>query len=130
MENKNLTPFPKGVSGNPKGRPKGAVSMTTRLKKILDKRIYNFNPIEKTEKKDKIVNHLIDILIAKALSGEDKAIIEIFNRIDGKVKEQLELSGSIDLYNDMSEKEILEELERLRRDIKGKKRDSGQKKRT
>ena len=30
------TPFPKGVSGNPAGRPKGSFSITTKIKQHLE----------------------------------------------------------------------------------------------
>jgi hypothetical protein len=36
MSKKDLTPFPKGVSGNPNGRPKGTRNRSTILKELLD----------------------------------------------------------------------------------------------
>lgn len=32
----NLTPFPKGVSGNPKGLPKGTIHLSTRIQNMLN----------------------------------------------------------------------------------------------
>lgn len=34
--NQNLKPFKKGQSGNPKGRPKGSVNVTTKLRTIIE----------------------------------------------------------------------------------------------
>ena len=36
MSKEDLTPFPKGTSGNPNGRPKGARNRSTILKELLD----------------------------------------------------------------------------------------------
>lgn len=37
MNNENLKPFKKGQSGNPDGRPKGAVGLKTKLKQALQR---------------------------------------------------------------------------------------------
>jgi hypothetical protein len=36
---KNLKPFPKGVSGNPNGRPKGTYSIKTIIERVLNDEI-------------------------------------------------------------------------------------------
>ena len=41
----NLKPFPKGVSGNPAGKPKGTEHSKTRLKRLLDLVQKKRNPI-------------------------------------------------------------------------------------
>lgn len=53
MNNKNLKPWPSGVSGNPKGRKKGSKNLST------------------------IVNELLDLKVdSKLLRGDSKIIIE------------------------------------------------------
>jgi len=93
MNDKNLIPYVKGKSGNPKGRPKGAVGLTARLKKMLTMKLTNYDPLKDEEVTQSIKNHIIDIFLSKAMNGEDKAICEIFNRIEGKAKLFLEHSG-------------------------------------
>lgn len=43
--NDNLTPFKKGQSGNPKGRPKGSKNRSTIIKKWLEVEEKAINPI-------------------------------------------------------------------------------------
>ncbi len=126
MNEQNLIPFKKGQSGNPKGRPKGAKSMTTRLKRILNRKIKYQNPITEVEEEDKIINHLVDVLISKALSGEDKALLEILNRIDGKVKEEIEVNKNLVDLDEYSLEELQEKRKQLEEGLKkaGKKNDS------
>ena len=87
--------FKKGQSGNPNGRPKGSKNLTTQLKKMLEAKIKNYDPIKDEEITQSIADHLINVLLSKALNGEDKAIMEILNRSDGKVKDEIEHSGGV-----------------------------------
>jgi hypothetical protein len=64
--------FKKGQSGNPSGKPKGAISLVSGLRRRLS---------EHPEEIDEIVSQWI----ALALSGDLKAIITIVEYIDGKV---------------------------------------------
>lgn len=101
MENNadNLKPyqFKPGKSGNPNGRPKGAKSLTTQLKKMLEAKIKNYDPIKDEDVTQSIADHLINVLLSKALNGEDKAIMEILNRSDGPVKQEIDqnISGGL-----------------------------------
>lgn len=94
MNDQNLIPFPKGKSGNPKGRPKGSKGLTSRMKKMLKMQLRHYDPIKEEEVTQSLKNHIVDVLISKAINGEDKAIFEIFNRVDGKVKEEHKLNHS------------------------------------
>lgn len=56
----NLTPFPKGVSGNPKGRPKTRI-LREYARKILEE--------QDQEGRSKVAQELIDILLKYARKG-------------------------------------------------------------
>lgn len=67
----NLKPFPKGTSGNPNGRPKGTVNLSTRIRNYLE------NTQTLTYQKDKWQGEPIELLIGvytqKAIDGDLKA---------------------------------------------------------
>jgi len=72
-----------GQSGNPGGKAKGQ-SLTAVLRELL-----NEIPKGDTAKlKERIVKALLD----KALKGDTKALDLIFERSDGKVKDELEVT--------------------------------------
>ena len=75
---KNLKNFPKGVSGNPAGRPPGE-SLTTKLRRVLDE------PEGNGTKADK----LIEMAVQAARGGDFRYFSEIFDRIDGKVPDRM-----------------------------------------
>jgi len=68
------------------GRKKGQVSMTTILRKILNKEMEFNDPFGgKTVKRS--IYEIINLqLIAKAITGDIDAIKLVYNRIDGKQK--------------------------------------------
>ena len=75
--------FKPNESGNPGGRPKGK-SLTAVLRELLDQ-----IPKGDTAKlKERIVKALLD----KALRGDTRALDLIFERSDGKVKDELEVT--------------------------------------
>ena len=99
-------PFPKGVSGNPAGKPKGTKHLSSLLKQAL-------NDKEDVEIKDKDGNVIKRVTFAEALihrlkkiviNGEDKeaikAIAETFDRAEGKAR------GSMNIGFDEEVKEI------------------------
>ena len=73
--NPNLKPFVPGQSGNPSGKRKGAVSITAALRRKL---------AEGTD-----VEEIVDALIREAKAGDIRHIVEILNRIDGKVPDKM-----------------------------------------
>ena len=81
--------FEKGKSGNPNGRPTKKESLTEILKEIGEKERIDFNG--KTIFWKEAISYK---LWNMALKGDKAAIVEIFNRIDGKPKEKIEHSGS------------------------------------
>lgn len=68
----------KGQSGNPSGRRKGTVSLTAALKRTLT---------------PKTLNAIARKLERMALAGDAQAIKLIWERLDGKPSEKVELSG-------------------------------------
>ena len=84
--------FKEGQSGNPNGRPKG-ISLTTILKKYLNKEIDFTDPIEAKKVKKRIGDVIILKLLANAIKGDDRAIKEILERVDGKITQPLQNLG-------------------------------------
>jgi hypothetical protein len=93
MANKldNLKPFEKGQSGNPKGRPKGAISSKTILSRFLslvEKGVKN--PVT-GEFEDMTVAEVMNLsIIAKARKGDLSAYREILDRLEGKAQQSID----------------------------------------
>jgi len=91
----NLTPYPKGVSGNPAGKPKGTQHSKTRLLRILDLVQKKRNPIT-GEEEDFTVLELMDMqMIAKALKGDQRAYEAVVDRLEGKPKQTTDITADI-----------------------------------
>ena len=78
-------PFPPGVSGNPKGRPKDSISLTSAIKR----RLRELTPDGKRE----AIEMLADNIIQDALDSSDNMRKLICNYIDGLPKQSIELEG-------------------------------------
>ena len=87
--------FKKGQSGNPKGVPRGTVHFSTTLKRLLSIKEKTSNPI--TGETENLTQDEIIALahILKAKSGDMAAIKEIYDRIDGKVTDKLDVTGDM-----------------------------------
>ena len=72
----NLRPWPKGVSGNPGGRPKKRL-LTDELELLLEQEAPNSR-----NKTWAVV--IAEALLRKARKGDVRAISELANRIEGK----------------------------------------------
>lgn len=72
----NLKPFPKGVSGNPKGREKKIPALDKLLSEI-DESDYQA---------------IINALVAKGKKGDVRAAEVLFDRAWGRAKESLEIT--------------------------------------
>jgi hypothetical protein len=87
----NIEPhkFEPGESGNPNGRPKGSRNLSTILKEMLKEEIEVKNEdgtVEKKQLQDVIVRKLITQATNK---GNLRAIQEIFDRVEGKAKQEI-----------------------------------------
>jgi hypothetical protein len=78
----------KGASGNPRGRPKKQDSLTSLLKEEIEK-------ICEADKENRTWKQLVvRATLQLAMKGNQAAIHEIWNRMDGKLKQSLEHSGA------------------------------------
>lgn len=95
----NLKPFPKGVSGNPAGKPKGVQNSKTRLLRLLELVTKVRNPVTGEEEDFSIAEQLDMQIIAKARKGDLKAYEIILDRLEGKAKQstEVELTGGINI---------------------------------
>lgn len=76
------TRWKKGQSGNPKGRPKGA-GLTDAVRRVLSQE-HNGRPV---------VEVLAEIVVRHALAGKYTFAKEIWDRIDGRVQDKLEVES-------------------------------------
>ena len=67
-----------------RGRPKGSLSLTSILRKYMDCEIVFRDPLSNEVINSKIQNVIVLQLISKAVRGDLKAIIEIFDRLEGR----------------------------------------------
>jgi len=82
-----------GESGNPLGRPKGSRNVTTNLKELLELTISTKDPIT-GEMVDAPVTSILNArLVRNALDGDNKAIKEIYDRIEGRPKQKLDVTA-------------------------------------
>ena len=92
-----------GQSGNPKGRPKKDKCLTDCLQAELDKTPERL-PDGKINKQ-KLTNAQIlaqQAIMHATTSGNQSYYKEIYDRIEGKVKEKHEVSGDVDLLTVLS----------------------------
>lgn len=87
----NLAPqWQPGQSGNPKGRPKGIVSITDTLRKVIEKKMETIDPVTKNKDRKKIKEIIALALVGKALKGDVRAIQEMLDRLEGRVTQKVE----------------------------------------
>jgi hypothetical protein len=75
----------KGQSGNPKGRIKGKKVLTDELRRLLDAK---WRPFGQTNRE-----LLAQVLMAKALQGDLKAIEYIWDRLEGRPAQAVQVTG-------------------------------------
>lgn len=94
----NLTPFQKGRVKTG-GKQKGYCSPVAELRKLLEKKISYEDPTTKTHVQGKIGKAIALRAIYNALEGDQKAIEDIMDRIDGKTAQKIlsEMSGEVKL---------------------------------
>lgn len=80
-------------SPNPSGRPKGSKNLSTILKAMLEEDVEVV--IDGKKERRQFQEVIIRKLLKKANDGEIRAIKEIFDRVDGKSKQEVQHSGEI-----------------------------------
>jgi hypothetical protein len=80
--------FAKGHSGNPKGRPKGALSINDELRKLLAGK--------GKDGKRKVVEAVAYKILQDALGGDTRLMIEMWQQMEGKPKQQIDVGGQED----------------------------------
>ena len=99
-----------GQTGNPAGSSKKE-RLTALLRRKLEAVVDPTNPDAGT-----VGDKVVEALLTEAKSGNVRAIQEVFDRSDGKVKSELDLGGSLGLttydLSGLSAKELAE-LERI-----------------
>lgn len=91
-----LGKWKKGQSGNPKGKPKGAKSLTSTLKELLEREIkLPEHPITKDPNVKLTLREMLMLSLLKngVMKGDLDSIKEIFDRIEGKVPLPMEHTG-------------------------------------
>ena len=91
----NLKPFPKGVSGNPAGKPKGVEHSKTRLLRLLQLVTKVRNPVTGEDEEFTIAEQLDMKIIAKAMKSDLRAYQEILDRLEGKSKQTTDINANI-----------------------------------
>ena len=89
----NSKPFPKGVSGNPNGRPKGLRNRSTIVREWLEANYKKVNPITGQTETLQIQDHLVISLIGKALKGDVPAFKELMDSGHGKIIDGLDVTS-------------------------------------
>ena len=104
----NLTPFPKGVSGNLNGRPKKEFSITEGIREY----IAEDDPEKKKSRKD----ILVEKVVTMALRGDKEMIKYTIDRLEGAPKGSapiIPIQQNFYLDNKIAEKEAVEYLKEL-----------------
>ncbi len=107
----NLKSWKKGQSGNPKGRPKKADCLTSLLKEEIEK----IDPDDKENRTHKEMIIVATMRLAK--EGNSTALKEVWERMDGKVKDKLEVDNKRDSKEAvlLSKVFTIEELKEMKR---------------
>ena len=93
----NLIPAKKGDIRNPKGKAPGTKNRATILRKWIDVKTKFQHPGTGKEVAGTLEDEVYLALLSKALEKDVAAIKEINDTLYGKIKEQLDLSGTVTL---------------------------------
>ena len=89
----NLKPFKKGHKSTG-GRPKGSISMTSVMQKLIDKKFTKKNPDTGKRETKSMREWIVLAALDKAQRGDIKAIDMVMDRLDGKVATTVNVNTS------------------------------------
>ncbi|MGD0572286.1 MAG: DUF5681 domain-containing protein [Sedimentisphaerales bacterium] len=95
MSVEDLIPYKPGETGNPHGRPKGSKGIAATLRKYLKAKINFQNPITKKEGRMSAHDIMAIRLIVSGMSGNLKAIGQIYDRLEGRPKQAVDETVSM-----------------------------------
>jgi len=87
------TQFKPGQSGNPNGRPKGAKSRSTVIKRWLEAMDKGKNPMTGEVEEMSVEDKMTLALIGKALKGDTQAYKALMDSAYGQPKQEIENTG-------------------------------------
>ena len=90
-----ISPFKKGESFNPNGRPKGSKNMVTVLKEMMEKKITRVDAVSGAKQMMTVKEALVNEMLAIAMAGTKqevrlKAVDMAFDRVLGKPLQTVE----------------------------------------
>lgn len=111
-------PFPKGVSGNPAGKPKGTRNRSTIVREAIEAVLAGSHQT--------VVDAMTAAIIAKAMNGDVPAYKELLDSAFGKVADKMEAEVKQEVKSDLTSK-LLAALpkEQLEAILAGKSEDNG-----
>lgn len=84
-----MPPWKKGQSGNPNGRPRKEICLTSLIKEELEQ-VMQTDDGPRTK-----AQILAKNIVSKAAKGHNVAMKEVLDRIDGKVADKLEMNAKV-----------------------------------
>lgn len=102
----NLKPFQKGVSGNPKGRPK-SITVSEALRRVLGEMMPN-------EPESTYADAIARVLCEEAAKGNVAAAREIADRTEGKPKQAIDVDLSVMDWRELARAHGLNEQDVIR----------------
>lgn len=114
IQNEELNQFKPGESGNPSGRPRGTKNLSTILREMLQEEI----EVDVNGKKEKktLSDVLVRKLLKKANDGDVRAIQEVFDRTEGKAKQEV-VSTNVNYNTELTQDEIKKIADSLNDDV-------------
>lgn len=97
----NLKPWPKGVSGNPTGRPKASVVLSEAYRRALAE------PLPNDKTGATVAAGIAHALVMAALDGDVSAARELADRTEGKARQAIDVAMSLLDWRQMAESQGL-----------------------